>query len=842
MTLKDSFLSSFERFKDRVAFNQPFLRKDSLEWKVFTYREFKELVFRFLKYLTNEISCGDRVILYAENSVYWCAAYIGIILRGAIAIPIDAETDRETLENIINDSEAPIVLYSSKTEPNVAGYKGFNVEDIERLPPFLDTDKFSLPEVSADTIASIIYTSGTTGIPKAVMLSHGNFIFEIEAGIKTGIIKKDENVLCLLPLHHTYPFVCNFFVPFCLGATITFSPYLRGPDIIRIIKNMKITSLIAVPQILEMMRFRIVERLKGLPFFIKPFVLGLKSLSSFLRRNFDLNIGRYIFFFLHLKTGFQLRFITSGGARLDPEVMKDLEAFGFTIIEGYGLTETSPVATFNPVRKRKPGSVGKPLEGVELKIVEPDKTGIGEIAIKGPLVMKGYYKNQELTMASIKDGWFFTGDLGYIDKDGYLFITGRKKDVIVLPSGKTIYPEDVEERYKRAIPIIREVCILDSMEAVIVPDLEYARLRGIVNIYSTLKWEIDAVSKKLPSYMRIKGFLLHNEPLPKTRLGKFKRFMIKDMLLTRQKKERTPDPALQTEKGRIIEEIVRSLNPDLKNIHLSDHLELDLGMDSLKRIEFATSLEKRFSITITDQILQKWHTIKDVLEDIERLSSLPEIQKTSVQEHGWLFKTIRYFILRIAYLILRSIFKIFFGLGVHGMENIPSPPFIITPNHTSYLDGFVLFASLPFRLSKNLYFQGLRKYFPCKTISELINVIPVSTESDLINAMERSKESLRKGFPLCIFPEGGRSFDGELRELKIGFAILSIEMDVPVIPVLIDGTFKILPRGRFLPRRGRIRVYIDKPLLPSHGFEKAENLRDELRNRMVSLKERLSLP
>jgi len=841
MTLKDSFLSAFERFRDKVAFNQPLLRDGTLEWKSFKYSEFKELVFRFLRHLTSEISCGARVILYAENSVYWCAAYIGIILRGAIAVPVDAETDRETLENIIKDSESPMVLYSSKTEPNVRGFRSFNIEDMERLPSLHDIDKLSLPEISENTIASIIYTSGTTGIPKAVMLSHGNFIFEIGAGIKTGIIKEDENVLCLLPLHHTYPFVCNFLVPFCLGATITFSPYLRGPDVIRIIKNMKITSLIAVPQILEMMRFRIMERLKGLPFFIRPFVFGLKDFSSFLRRNLDLNIGRFIFFFLHLKTGFQLRFIACGGARLDPEVMKDLEAFGFTIIEGYGLTETSPVATFNPIRKRKPGSVGKPLEGVSLKIVEPDRTGIGEIAIKGPLVMKGYYKNQELTMASMKDGWFLTGDLGYIDKDGYLFITGRKKDVIVLPSGKTIYPEDVEERYKKAIPLIKEICLLDSMEAVIVPDLEYARLKGIVNIYSTLKWEIDGVSRRLPSHMRVKGFILHNEPLPKTRLGKFKRFMIKEMLLTRQKRERPPDPALQTEKGRIIEEIVRSLNPDLKNIHLSDHLELDLGMDSLKRIEFASALEKRFSITITDQILQKWHSIKDVLEDIDRLSSLPEIQKTSVQKQGWLYKAIKHSILKSAYCVLRSVFKIFFRLRVYGIENLPSPPFIITPNHTSYFDGFVLFASLPFRLSKNLYFQGLRKYFPYKTISELINVIPVSTESDLINAMERSREILRKGLPLCIFPEGGRSFDGELRELKTGFAILSIEMKVPVVPVLIDGTFRILPRGRLIPRGGRIRVFIDKPLLPSQGLEKAENLRDELLEKMVSLKKNISL-
>lgn len=845
MTLKDHFFFSFERFGDRIAFFQP-VRPTSQEvytWKTYTYKDIKYLSLRLAGYLNKKVSPQDRVILYAENSVYWCIAYIAIVLRGAIAVPLDVESDRETVEFVINDSEARLIFYSEKTAFNVKDHEGFDISRIEELPL---PDRFELYEPSDDTIASIIYTSGTTGRPKAVMLSHGNFSFEIEAGKKTGIIRKDENVLCILPLHHTYPFVCNFLVPFSLGATVTFSPYLRGPEVLKTIKEKEITVLIAVPQVLELMRNRIMERLKGIPFFIRLPLFYLKELSSFLRRRFDLNLGRYIFFFLHLKTGLQFRFFTSGGARLDPDVMRDLEAFGFTVIEGYGLTETSPVVTFNPVNLRKPGSAGKPLEGVELKIIVPYETGtvsevaVGEIAVKGPLVMKGYYKNEGLTRESFQDGWFLTGDLGYLDKDGYLFITGRKKDVIVLPSGKTVYPEDVEERYRRAIPLIKEICLLDNMEAVIVPDIEYARKEGIVNINSHLKWQIDAISKALSSYMRIKGFRLHNEPLPKTRLGKFRRFLIKESILKKSPVLRGPDPALQTSTGRTLVEVLNTIVSSKDNIHLTDHLELDLGVDSLKRLELATSLERRFSLSLTDELISRWHTVKDVFDDIERLSSTShQIESINEEKRGWFFRAVNLIILTIAYFFLRIIFKFIFRLRVYGIENLPSPPFIITPNHTSYFDGFVLFTGLPFRLSRNLYFQGLKKYFPFKSIAELINVISISSDRDLLSAMAHSRQILKKGRALCIFPEGGRSFDGEIRELMSGFALLSIEEKVPVIPVIIEGTYKILPRGRIIPRWSKIKLYIDKPLLPPRDPQEAGLLREALRNRMLELLKRI---
>ncbi|MCX7793165.1 MAG: AMP-binding protein [Thermodesulfovibrionales bacterium] len=839
MTLKDHFLLSFERFNKRIAFFQP-VRPATGEryiWRSFTYEDIKDLSTRLAVYLNKVVSHQDRVLLYAENSVYWCIAYIAIILRGAIAVPLDVESDREGVELVIKDSEVKFVLYSEKTAPVVKEYNGFNIEKVEELLIF---DKIEFYEPSEDTIASIIYTSGTTGRPKAVMLTHRNFSFEIEAGKKTGIISSDENVLCILPLHHTYPFVCNFLVPFCLGATISFSPYLRGPEVLKTIKERKITSVIAVPQVLELMRIRILERLKRLPIFLRIPLFVVKRLSSFLRRKYDLNIGRLLFFFLHIKTGFQLRFFASGGARLDPDVMMDLEAFGFTVIEGYGLTETSPVATFNPVKRRKPGSAGKPLDGVELKIINPDETGTGEIAIKGPLVMKGYYKNEELTSQSIQEGWFLTGDLGYIDKDGYLYITGRKKDVIILPSGKTIYPEDIEERYRKAIPLIKEICILDTMEAVIVPDLDYARNKGIVNINSSLKWEIDSLSGKLPSYMRLKGFRLHNEALPKTRLGKFKRFLIRETIEKKSILERKPDPGLETATGKAVLKVLKTLVPSIDNVYLTDHLELDLGLDSLKRLELAAAIEKKFSINLTDDIVARWHILDDVIRDIERLQTLPPARFIPGKRRGAIFRLINRVILRIAHILLRIVFRLLFRLRVQGIDNLPAPPFIITPNHTSYLDGFVLFASLPYRVSKDLYFQGLKKYFPSKFLAELINVISISSDSDILSAMAYSKEILKRGKCLCIFPEGGRSFDGELREFKTGFAILSIEEQVPVVPVIIEGTFKSLPRGRKIPRLSRIDIIIDRPLMPPGGASDAEFLRDKLRERMLKLKSTLS--
>jgi long-chain acyl-CoA synthetase len=834
MTLTDLFLESFKNYKDKIAYEYSLKTESTLEWENFTYGDVRNYSIKIWSFIKNYVSEEKKVILYAENSPWWCISYIGIILSGAIAVPVDIEIDKETLKTIIDDSEAKLILYSEKTSDKIGIYQGFNIEKIRDLP---FPDKINFSQNQDDSPASIIYTSGTTGKPKGVILTHRNFIFQIEAIKKTGIIASDENILSILPLHHTYPFVCSFLVPFSFGAKVTFLQQIKGVDLLNIIKTKKITAMVVVPKILELLEKQIVERIKNLPFPISLSFLGIKKLSYSLREKFNLTFGKYLFFFIHLKTGFQFKFFASGGARLDPDVMKNLEAFGFTIIEGYGLTETSPVVSFNPKNKRKPGSVGKPLESVEVKIVRPDENGIGEIAVKGPLIMKGYYRNEELTKESIKNEWFFTGDMGYIDEEGYLFITGRKKDVIILPSGKTVYPEDVEKNYKKKIPLIKEICLLDTMEAIIVPDVVYAKQKGIINIKSNLIWQLDAVSKELPSYMRIKGFHLYSEDLPKTRLGKFKRFLIKDIVhqKIKDKEQKVPSEPLD-EIGKAIEKIIKSIFPSIKAIQKSDHLELDISMDSIDRIEFVLAVEKEFSVKLTDDIVNKWSTIEDVIEDIKRLKDTTVTEKISYKTaRGRLFKTANLTILAFGHLLLRLFFKIFYQLRVYGLENLPSQPFIIIPNHTSYFDGFVIFASLPFKKARYLYFQGHRKYFPNDFIAELINVFPLSPDKDYISAIEKSKEILKEGCSLCIFPEGGRSFDGEIRELKTGFATLSIETGVSVVPTIIKGTFEALPRGKMVPKLHKIIVVFDRLIIPPSNLQEAENFKEEVREKLIAL-------
>ena len=362
---------------------------------------------------------------------------------------------------------------------------------------------------------------------------------------------------------------------------------------------------------------------------------ALLKFSGSLRKKTGINISKAILKPVHNALGNRFRFFASGGAKLDPEVMRSLEALGFTVLEGYGLTETSPVVTFTPMNKRKPGSAGKPLPSAEIKIISPADGSVlglmkeGEIAISGPMVMKGYYKNPAATEQALRDGWFFSGDLGYIDRDGYLFITGRIKEVIVLGSGKNIYPEEVEKEYSK-IPLIKEICVLgleekgriEALHAIIVPDFEYAKKQQTGNIHEALGWDLSRISGKMPPYMRIKGFTLYSEPLPRTPLGKLRRFMIKDLVKVKSEKlkVKSEDKALTSDAvGKTVIECITPLLKEPMPIQSKDNIELDLGLDSLQRIELVVSLENKFSIKLPETFASDIQTVGEIVEKIKGL-------------------------------------------------------------------------------------------------------------------------------------------------------------------------------------------------------------------------------
>jgi len=835
--------------------------------------------------LSNKIKKGDRVAIISENRPEWCTSYLAISLSGGIAVPIDAQLGPDEIRNLLADSESKLVFHTSKTEENVKRavkvstnqslfVKLINFDSPEIKDLYRTKEVNEYPRVTEEDVASIIYTSGTTGIPKGVQLTHKNFCSDAEAIIKAEIVTQKDNVFSVLPFHHTYPFMCTFLVPIFLGAAITFAPSLKGPELISTIKDKNVTILIGVPQLLELIRNGILNRIKQLPGLIQKIMVGILNLCGNLKKSLGINLGKLIFKSAHNAFGETFRLIASGGAKLAPGVMKDLEAFGFTVVEGYGLTETSPVVTFNPIKERKAGSAGNPLPSVEIKIINPEghESGMmeeGEIAIKGPMVMRGYYKNPQATEQAIKEGWFFSGDLGYKDNDGYLFITGRLKEVIVLGSGKNVYPEEVEKQYMK-IPLIKEICVMsieESLQAVIVPNVEYAKKAQIGNLQETLKWEINNISLQLPQYMRIKGYTIYPDPLPKTPLGKLRRFMVKDLIKAKGKELRAKKEdkdLIEDETGRKVIECIKPLLKEQFPIQSTDNLELDLGLDSLARLELVVSLEKAFSMTLPETFAAEIQTVGELVKrikeygtsgviEIEKMPMWKDILKTEPgfddrKKVGLHHSFLEWLIILICLRTVKIFFKIFFRLKVEGLDNLPEKgPYIITPNHASYLDGFNVVAALPSKAFRDLYSLGFQKYFTGtfkESFARLAHVIPIDPETYLNRALRMASYILRNGKSLLIFPEGGRSYDGKLMEFKKGVGILSIELNVPVIPAYIKGSFEALPRGAIRPKFTEMKITFGKPFYPSdfdmsrkpEGLDGYQFFVNELRERVLSLR------
>ncbi|MBI5075769.1 MAG: AMP-binding protein [Nitrospirae bacterium] len=843
----DLFRKTASTYPDAIAFHYY-----GNGWQTVTYRELADRVTNLASHLIRSGGRkNDRIAVIAENRPEWSVAYLAILSSGCIVVPLDAQLAPAEVQTLLNDAEAHVVLHSNKTAGQIAGYAehfrrssgrdlllidfdSTDYREIEKKPP-----TGSLPACDQDDIASIIYTSGTTGNPKGVVLTHRNFCSDAQALIEARIVSHEDNVLSILPLHHTYAFMCTLMVPLFLGASITYPLSMKGPDMIAAIQGKGVSVVIGVPQLLGMIRNNIIARINALSKPLRFLLTKLTAFSGAVRKRLGINLGKLIFRSVHRSFGNRFRFFTSGGARLDPAVMEDLEALGFTVLEGYGLTETSPVVTFNPVEKRKPGSAGKPLPSVSIRIAHPSDAEEGEIEIKGPMVMKGYYNRPSATAEVLHDGWFRTGDIGRLDHEGYLFITGRSKEVIVLSSGKNIYPEDVERMYLSS-KLIKEICIMgierqgitESLHAVIVPDFEHARQAAISNLYDAVKWEINALSGALPSYMRIQGFTLQKDPLPRTPLGKLRRFMIKAAQTQPEPKKQgvsdTPEALFAEDTGSKVLKALRNVSKKDQEIQADDNLELDLGLDSLSKIELVVAIEAAFSLKLPEDFMSDIHTIRELIEKVKASSGSP--RAAGAEKTGWkeiisadpeeqiVLEKPELMMLpsKIVFAVMKLLVKFLFRLETRGLENISaSGNFIITPNHASYLDGFVVVLSLPFSVFRNLYLLGISDFFTGTLkgwFARRAHIIPIDSSAYLSRALQTSAYVLRNARSLCVFPEGGRSPDNTLLEFKKGVGILAVEMGIPVVPVYIKGAFEALPREAAWPKFKKITVTYGTPL------------------------------
>ncbi len=776
-----------------------------------SYGELIENVLSFASLI--DIFPDERVAIVMENRPEWVYALFGTWKRGGILVPIDFMSTPEEIRYILNDSNPSLVFCSEETEEKVK--EAIGDKDIS----LINVDKLVLPspwkgEVkrSEEDVALLPYTSGTTGNPKGVMLTYRNILSNIKGVISVGIADEGDSTLAILPFHHMYPLMTTLLLPLYIGAKIVFLDKLTPEDILEKLNRYGITILVGVPRLYQLFHRRIKEEIEKKTLAKILFKLMEKVNSQSLRK--------IVFKKVHKAFGGKIKYMVSGGAKLPLDVAKDLTTLGFTVIEGYGLTETSPIVSFNPPTKIKLGSVGVPIEGVRVNTT-PD----GEIVVKGDNVMKGYWNRPEETAKVIIDGWLYTGDLGYVDEEGYIYITGRKKEVIVLGSGKNVFPEEIEEKILKFSDIVKEVGVFErngKLYALIYPDFEKLKKIGAVNIHETIKWEIiDKVNRTLPEWKRITGFRVVYEELPKTRLGKLRRFLLPSVYdsAKESKKEEEESPIFNTEEGRVIKEFLERISG--KVVHPSDHLEIDLGLDSLAKVELLSFIEKNFGVNITEEELAKNMLVKELIGLVMRKKEKSEYREISwkdILDEARPYELPHHpFVYNLGRLLLQLYFKLYHRVDVRGLENLPQPPFIIAPNHQSYLDAFLIAAVLPKNVAEITYFLGEESYFrnPVSALfGRLAHVITVNLNKGLKESLQKTAYALRNGKVVVIFPEGARTRTGDIMEFKKGVAILSRELQVPVVPVAIHGAYEAWSIYGKFPKPQKIKVMFGKPVYP----------------------------
>lgn len=888
-------IESCEKHSDKTA-----MRIVGDDSEIYTYGELlKEVRSVAYKIEEEKIEFGDRIALIGENHPCWAIAYLGTLFRGAVCVPMDPHGEIETLTNFLENSEAKLAFIS----PDFAETFGQIEEKLGRHIPavvwrmenstngfqkFEDWSKTEVPESFAkqetpakdEDVALLMYTSGTTGTPKGVPLTHGNITAELDGIYEVLKLESSDKMLSLLPLFHVYLQIVNLWVATTYGAEAGFLTEMTPDELSKSLKSFKPTLLATVPRLWYLFHKKIFDAVKEKPKPLQIIFKGMLATNGFLRDTFKINLGAKMFGQVHESFGNNMRFAITAGSRFDEAVAEDFYKLGFTIIQGYGLTETSGAASATYEKDNRVGSVGKPFVNAEFKISNPDKDGVGEVLIKGGMVFSGYYKNEQATKEVFTDdGFFRSGDLGKFDKDGHLFIVGRSKDVIVLPNGKNVHPEDLETHYLKS-PIVEELAILgvkdetqragaEKLIAVVVPDFAYLKQNNVSNSKEAVRYDLDNLGRELPEYQRVREYIVTDQPIPRTSTKKIKRFELQkqiesgelsaDKKLEKKVVKFLPEDTklLESNVGRAVVAVLKKNSTTEEKIHPSQSLELDLGLDSLGRAEVFAGLEQAFNTEFEGADAAKALTVKDVIELTKSHAQNVDENAEISTDFNWAkivkdksedLPEIKY-VLRdrvvfpgIAYAVYKA-FKLFnrffMQLEVSNEKVLDKMerPFLICPNHQSFLDPFIITANYPFKIYKHIFHVGASMFFKSgfmQWVAQMLNVVPIDPDTQLMKAMKAGAIGLKHGKVLNIYPEGERAFDGELHEFKKGAAILATELDLPILPVAIDGVYKVWARKSWIIRPAKVKVRFCEPFYPKDVLGGKQSATDEQKYEIVT--------
>ena len=773
------------------------IEKNLYRRKIYTYQQIYDRALSVCSYFSDKnIKKGDRIIIYLPNSSNYAVLLWACALSGVIAVPIDFNSSPKFAQTIYNKTKSKLIFCSVfKIPSETKNVFAEQIEEIYSKQGAKGIKKIALPS----DIFEIVFTSGTTSDPKGVVLTNKNLYSDIISVRKIMAFSlENKGMLSILPLSHLLEQNVGFFAPINQGIKIVYLQSKKPSSIIEAVKKEHVKLIVTVPLFLESLKEKIeLEAVKK---------GNLQKLRRMLERfsSFPVSIKRIIYREIYSKMP-SLRYFIVGGASLDIELERFWDNLGIQIIQGYGLTESSPVITSNYPNNKKQGTLGIPLDGVEVKIHD------GEIIARGDNVFEGYYKDDEKTKDALKNGWLNTGDIGSIDEDGFIKFIGRKKNVIVSPSGLKVYPEDIEKIINKN-SLVKESAVLG---------LEEGRkiVACIIPARKISEKEKDDMLKSANSKLQVHQliseiYIWHESEFPKTATMKIKKGLIEEGVIARKSMKGVLRTSSEDRLISIIAEICKLPANKIKN----DSNLVSLGVDSVKRIELSVKIEEAFGCEFNEDEINEKTKVKN-------LRNIIKTEKTQKSESGisplnskpW--NIIRAPLQGLAMLLGKSIFS----LEIKGRENLniiqnEKTPVIFAANHTSMLDTFAVYRALPFSIRLNTFAAAAKDFFFKNYITAFFarltfNAFAFSRKENIKQSLTDFGEIINRNSNVLIYPEGTRSREGKLGEFKAGTGLMALNTDVPIIPIKIEGLHEIMPVGKLFPRLGKkAKLIIGKPI------------------------------
>jgi len=810
------YLDNFQRHAPEVAY----VHHRGYRMQRWTYGEVLANAQRFARDLDSlEIGKGDKVLIWGENCAEWVVAFFGCLLRGVIVVPIDKVATPDFAQRVAQQVDARLCVCSSQTQ--LAGVPAVHLESLrERIAVRSDVPVMP-PPLTRDDIVQIVFTSGTTAEPRGVVISHGNILANLEplereigAYLHYERIFHPLRFLNLLPLSHVFGQFLGIFLPQLLPATVIFQDTLNPTEVMRVMKRERVSVVVAVPRLMESLKDKIVRDLES------------AGELAWFQRQFEAAKDQHFvwrwwrFRRIHNQFGWKFWAFISGGAALDAETEEFWRRLSFVVIQGYGLTETTSMISLNHPFHTGRRSIGKVLEGREIKL---DETG--EILVRGANVAAGYWQSKQLQPVLNDEGWFRTGDLGELDAEGNLYFKGRKKNVIVTREGMNIYPDDLEAALRQQHEV--RDCVVVGLE-----HGGNAEPCAVVILRDSADPEVvvKRANRQLAEYQQMRRWLVWPEQdFPRTPTQKPKMAVIQQAV---QQHFASGNGGGSAAPGALAEMIARITGRDVGALAPDARLDGDLNLNSMDRVELMSALEDRYQVDLNDTDFTQVSTVAD----LERLLHEPQRSLQSGYRYPrwaqrWPVPWIRSF---IYYLLTWPATWIMAHPKIVGREHLRGVkgPVLITCNHITYIDvGFVLRALTPrlrHKLAVGMWGELLwemwrppQSWNPFKRwawqagyrlVVALFNVFPLPQQSGVRESFAYAGESVDRGYSVMVFPEGVRTPDGKPCPFRSGVGMLAARLDIPVVPMRIDGLYGMKMAGRKIARRGELTVVVGKPM------------------------------